>query len=177
MTTLVVKQNSYTDVDTADTYLFNRLGSDRWSSAIDDEKEKALITASYNLDVYFAPFLSSPFSSTQTLAFPRKSFSYYDSILNEVLTVADDVVPDQIVRATILLANHYVHNASTLFGGEGNTAWTELSLDTLGVKRGDPSTVGNRDVGQIPFEVSQLVRSLTSRGALTGGHQVWWRAN
>lgn len=67
---LVVGQNSYIDVATANTYFTNRLFSDTWTNATTTQKEQALIMATRAIDRQV--FIGAKKTDSQPLQFPRR---------------------------------------------------------------------------------------------------------
>ena len=66
---ITVNENSYISVDDADTYFNDRLYSDTWTSASEDNKARALIMACKNIEKQF--FKGIKKVEGQILAFPR----------------------------------------------------------------------------------------------------------
>jgi hypothetical protein len=66
---LIVGTNSYIDVDEAQAYFDNRLYSDAWTNASQEDKSKALITASSRIDN--VPVMGIKKIYSQPLEFPR----------------------------------------------------------------------------------------------------------
>ncbi len=67
---LVVNQNSYIDVATADTYFANRLYADAWTSTAVPQKEQALVMATRAIDRQV--FIGAKKLDDQPLQFPRR---------------------------------------------------------------------------------------------------------
>lgn len=94
--------NSYVTVEEADAFLAAELGVAAWpasSTGADLEtKQKALITATRQLDRLAERFIGSPTSQTQALAWPR-SVPQLDE-----RTVQPTEIPPRVQRCTIRLA-------------------------------------------------------------------------
>ena len=174
MTTLVVGTNSYADSLDADDYIGNHFNSSAWSSLSLDEKEQILITGTFTLDHRFAPFVSEAFVDSQTLAFPRKEFTYFNPILHSYLTVNDNVVPDQIKNALYHLAQHFAVNKDLIFSGESYAEWTQLSLDGPSITR-DTNNMVKQRTSLIPREVDLIMKPFVRTNYRSGTQ--WWRAN
>lgn len=78
--TITVNQNSYVDVEYADTYFASRLNSDKWIAASAEQKVQALIMATKKIDRQKINGIKADHS--QVLQFPRTLYSYEPSILN-----------------------------------------------------------------------------------------------
>ena len=86
-----VNVNSYVSLEEANTYFSERLGADYWSTLEDEQKEKALITATKKIDRL--PFIGYKQNPAQPLQFPR---FYYNSCCCN-LQIAD--IPQQLKDA------------------------------------------------------------------------------
>ena len=64
-----INVNSYVSLEEANEYFAQRLGADYWASLDDEQKEKALITATKKIDRL--PFIGSKKDPAQPLQFPR----------------------------------------------------------------------------------------------------------
>lgn len=84
----------YADVAAADTYLDGAYHADNWRSLDDDTKGRALVTAVRTLDRQI--WLGSKTDEANDLDWPRKDTG--------VVGVTDDVIPTDIVNASIELA-------------------------------------------------------------------------
>lgn len=80
--------NSYVTVEEADAYFANTLQSEEWNKYDISTKEKALITATRQIDRL--PFSSKKLNSYQNLEFPRVSTN---------LAFTNDI-PDAVIYAT-----------------------------------------------------------------------------
>lgn len=87
--------NSYCDIDFADAFFGNRLNSDAWTDSTADDKKRALIQATDELDRY--DWVGEPVTSTQALEWPRSNV--YDK--NGVLI---EDIPSFLKKATCELA-------------------------------------------------------------------------
>lgn len=136
--------NSYATVAEADTYFATRLGASTWDAATVEDKERALITATSQLDQ--SAFLGMRTSSTQRLAFPRlmipklDSYTYWDS----------EAIPQPIKDATCELAQELLTSSVT------SSEVGSLSSVTMG----DMLTVNfdNSTAGTLSSRVAALLR-------------------
>lgn len=71
---LVIGENSYVDVTEADAYFVDRLYSDVWGNAVQQDKERALIMATKKIDRQ--PLRGIKADPSQKLQFPRAMYSY-----------------------------------------------------------------------------------------------------
>jgi hypothetical protein len=88
---LIVGTNSYISVADAETYFADQLDSATWTAATADQKAKALIAATRNIDLQLIKGQKK--LDTQKLEFPRK---YYKS----GYWLVEDTVPQSIINAT-----------------------------------------------------------------------------
>ncbi len=66
---LEIYKNSYVTLDEAEEYFNGKLGADFWGELEEEDKEKALITASRHIDIQ--PFLGRKADPKQEMSFPR----------------------------------------------------------------------------------------------------------
>lgn len=151
--------NSYVTLAEAEVYFSDRIDAAAWEEASDDQKSKALVTASLSLNNY--DWEGYAISDSQPLAFPRQGSYYEPKIGYEV--VLDENVPDRIIKATYELAYHYLNNDGVL----DDTG----SLKSLGV-----GTI-NLDFDHSAGQKSSMVSALISPLLLRGGAKIWWRNN
>lgn len=98
MATVEIGENSYqtyADTDAADEYLEADFNASAWRGATDDEKARALVSATRVLDR--VTWAGDKAESDQALAWPRTD--------TNIDGVEDDEVPTDIVNASIELAN------------------------------------------------------------------------
>lgn len=87
--------NSYVDLDGANAYFTDRVAQAKWAAATDDEKRRALIQATRELDAY-VQWMGIATTTTQALAFPRMGL--VDPDTNRLLD--DRAIPNRLVWAT-----------------------------------------------------------------------------
>lgn len=109
--------NSFATTDEADTYMDARLNSTAWSGASSDDKARALIEATR--EVNYLPYVGDRTAFTQSLAWPRNFAINPD--LPQIIGVRDiaqlyydnTVIPDRIKNATIELAHEFLRAGTT----------------------------------------------------------------
>lgn len=112
---LTVDVNAYSDVDDADTYFEDHINASDWTSATEENKEKALVTATRIFDRL--PLLGQKTDSDQDLQFPRTGLTYLDG------TAVDSASVPQLVIETIYeLAKYLLSDpaSANTFGETGN---------------------------------------------------------
>lgn len=121
--------NSYATRADADTYFDNRLNATGWSALSDDDKDRALITATSRIEQ--ETFIGTPATETQALQWPRDGV--VDRNGNDV---PEDEIPQQVKNA------QYEY-ALTLTGGttqllpSGLDQFTEVKVGSIQVKMKD----------------------------------------
>lgn len=92
MPDIIVGENSYVALDTANTYMASRLFTDTWNAADDDDRESALIMATRAIDRL--TLVGRPAVIDQTLAFPRTTRAL------DGTDVDTDDIPQAVTDAT-----------------------------------------------------------------------------
>ncbi len=108
---LTVGTDTYISLDDADTYFGNRLHTDTWDAATDDDKETALKMACTLMENR-VQWLGLPTDSDQTLAWPRKSL--LDHSCN---AVPKDMTPEAVKAVQCELAFHLLSNDPLIVPG------------------------------------------------------------
>jgi hypothetical protein len=105
--TLVVGTNTYISLADANTYFADRLNTDVWTAATDDQKNKALLMACKVIDDQ--RYQGQPFLYTQSLAFPRYGLTNRQRQPLPTLATPDDVKYAQCEQAlfTLEMVNNY----------------------------------------------------------------------
>ena len=166
---LVLNTNSYVEIADADTYFETRIDSAEWTSATDEIKEQALVTASQLVDNH--AWIGSAVSSSQALAWPRKNAIYNDDRLGLQVTIAENEVPSRVKTAVYEQALHLVNNEDLLAG----TTQTFESISVGSISLTDSiSDVTRTSIS--PSVVMKPIRPLIRRGT-SGPGSGWWRAN
>jgi len=157
---LVKGTNSYVTVAEADAYFLGRIAATLWESALTQNKEKALITATRLLDEM--SWTGVAVSDAQTLAFPRDGV-YFDALYGCEIVLSSSYIPDRIINATYELALHLLQNEDVL-------------EDTGDVRS---MSIGNISLNTIisPQRVSSSVKRMIKPLLSSQGLNSWWRAN
>jgi len=166
---LVLNTNSYVEIADADTYFETRIDSAEWTSATDEIKEQALVTASQLVDNH--AWIGSAVSSSQALAWPRKNAIYNDDRLGLQVTIAQNEIPSRVKTAVYEQALHLVNNEDLLAGT--TQTFESISVGSISL------TDSNSDVTRTsisPSVVMKPIRPLIRRGT-SGPGSGWWRAN
>jgi hypothetical protein len=157
---LVKGTNSYVTVAEADEFFADRLDVAAWTSADATQKAQALVTATAALDSM--SWTGTAVSVTQALAFPRNGV-YFDPRLGLETSLDPAAVPERVLTATSELAYHLLNNDG-LFDNTG-------SVDAISV--GNISLSKVQAPSKIPYSVKRYITPLL----LSGGRNIWWRAN
>jgi hypothetical protein len=126
--------NSYLTLAAADSIAEGMIGELSWSDATDDDKKRALITATNGLETL--SFIGERSSETQALSWPRRYASCGDK------TPDIDEIPREIELATFDLANALLTNPNLL----RSTPTTEALV----------AGVPNRDLKRVKLDVMEL---------------------
>jgi hypothetical protein len=166
---LVLGVNSYTTSDVADGYFETRIDSANWFSSSNDLKDSALVTATDIVDDQ--AWIGSAVSSTQPLAWPRNDATYYDKRMGCMITIPNDVIPDQVYEAVFEQSLHLLDNEDLLQG----KAQTFESITVGQISLSD----SNGDVDVIPMQSTLVKNKLKPliRGNSGAVGSIWWRAN
>lgn len=149
--------NSYVEVAEADTFFDERVGSTAWTvDASADDKARAVIQATRRIDQeQFVGYPVRPLTdraasgTTQALQWPR-----YNAEAPDGWWYAQDVIPEPIKRATMMLARAIVAGEFQA-ADTGLEGFEEVVVDVLKVK----PVKGHRS-GGLPDEVGRELRGL-----------------
>lgn len=107
--------NSYATVGETDTYLDTRLNAGDYTGASADDKARALIEATRELDRL--PWIGLKVTDTQALAWPRDFAVDPDATISDPALdfpyFADDVIPQRVKDATMELALEFLRAGTT----------------------------------------------------------------
>ena len=115
---LINNDNCYVTLDEANEYFSSRLGSDYWDTTDDTVKEKALITATKNIDKL--PFTGCKQNPAQPLEFPRMWKSYRTDVPQQV----KDAVCEEALCELQFIAN----NGEEVYNGALESNYQSLKL-------------------------------------------------
>lgn len=150
--------NSYATVSEADSYFNDRLDAAAWSSASEDMKSKALVTAAQMLNEM--NWFGVAVSDSQTLAFPRTG-SYFETRLGKQLSM--DPIPQRIIVANYELAYHLLNNDGLL---DDSGEVDSISISSIDIRK-------IRNANKIASYVKTIIRPLLKNSGVNS----WWRAN
>jgi hypothetical protein len=166
---LVLNTNSYATSADADLYFETRIDSDEWSTATDDQKDQALVTATQLIDNH--SWIGIAVSSSQALAWPRKNAIYYDHRMGQDITIAVNVTPSQVKIAVYEQALHLLQNEDLI--AQKTQTFESISVGSISLSD------SNGDVYRTSITPSIIIkplRPLIRRGG-SGSSGSWWRAN
>jgi hypothetical protein len=133
--------NSYLTLSEAQSYADRDVNNADWDSATNDQRTRALLTATRNLDL--VGFVGERATTTQALAWPRKNFRTTEK------TYTDTEIPAEIKQATWELANALIRDilvtgqtagSTSLIPGIPNSGLKRVKLDVMEVEwKPDPS--------------------------------------
>lgn len=136
---------SYATVAQADKYLAAEFSASAWREAEDDDRARSLVTASRLLDRQ--PWTGEREDADQTTAWPRTG----------VNGVEDGDIPQQVVDATIVLANMLLEGADTVTNPSTASNVKSLKAGSVAQEffRPDP-----KQAGRLPLPVWELLAGL-----------------
>lgn len=138
--------DTYATVSQADDYLLGSVTADSWRAlATDEDKARYLVSATRSLDRQ--RWLGEKTESTQPLAWPRTGTG--------VDGVEDDVVPQDIINASIELAASLVDDSAPLTSQNNEQTTQSLKAGSAAITffrgaGGEPS--------RYPFNIMELIR-------------------
>jgi hypothetical protein len=119
--------NSYVTLAEANTYFETTPESSTWDDKTDDQKNRAIISATRFLDVL--KYYGKRCTETQALKWPRKDFTV------DTVELACTFIPDEIKIGTFELARALANNTDAVTGSTGTTGlYDEVELGDLKVK-------------------------------------------
>jgi hypothetical protein len=119
--------NSFISADDAGVYFDNRLNSTAWDDASSSDKDKALITASKELNLLC--WKGTRVSSTQALAWPRSWVINPDSAFTQDY-YSESVIPDRVKNATCEYALELLKGGDTDITSQDSSR--EVISETVG---------------------------------------------
>jgi len=114
--------NSYITLADAEIYFESRLNITEWTAATDDEKNRALVTATRIIDQN--SFVGYRYTTTQALKFPRTGVPDYDSVV-----FVDGVIPEPIKDAQCEIALAALTSDLAESGSYGAVTVSGISFD------------------------------------------------
>jgi len=162
--------NSFITVATANSIADNSLNVTTWTAASADNKARALIMATTDLQPL--AWVGTRTAEAQALAWPRT-----DAVING-RTIADDVIPREVQQATFDLALATLEGTTEMGGGDlvpgvSNGDLKRLKLDVMELEWRDEGLPSNRTstysqlVSRAPSLSTVLYGTITS--GYTGG--------
>lgn len=127
--------NSYVTLAAANTYFETVPDSTTWANKTDDQKNRALISATRWLDAL--TFYGTRCTTTQALKWPRNEYTV------DGIDLTCTLIPDQIKTATYELARALANDTEAIIGTTGTTGiYDEVTLGELRVKYNKTSQAG-----------------------------------
>jgi hypothetical protein len=119
--------NSYVTLAAANTYFETVPDSSTWVNKTDDQKNRALISATRWIDAL--SFYGDRCTETQALKWPREEYTV------DGIELACTLIPEGIKVATYELARAFANDTSSITGTSGTTGiYDEVELGELRVK-------------------------------------------
>lgn len=152
--------NSYITLAEAQAYADGDIDAVEWYAASTDQRTRALITATRNLDL--VGFVGTRSTTTQALAWPRKDFKTTEK------TYADDEIPAEIKTATWELAKSLVKDmviagqvagSTPLIPGIPNAGLKRVKLDVMEVEWKPDQQIAVTPLKALP-QLQQLLQEL-----------------
>jgi hypothetical protein len=164
---LVLFTNSY--LASADDYLAD---NPDWESATAEQQEQALVDATSILDQN--EWIGTAVSPSQSLAWPRKKFTFFDPVLGLHVENEEDSLPIRLEKATAALALHLIRFPSAI--KKYDITYDSITVGPISLSNTDAGSSSSPNVPLVPMEVTKLIAPLVfSQGYAAPGS--WWRAN
>jgi hypothetical protein len=151
--------NSFLDSDAADTYFDNRLNSDAWDDADSTDKDKALITASKELNIL--SWLGYKATTAQRLAWPRAMVINPDSAYSQEF-YSESEIPQRVKDATCENALELLKAGTTDLTSQDSSR--EIKSETVG-----PISVTYAEPSQKSAGLSRFPNVTSGLGPLLSG--------
>jgi hypothetical protein len=151
--------NSFLDSDAADTYFDNRLNSDAWDDADSTDKDKALITASKELNIL--SWLGYKATTAQRLAWPRSMVINPDSAYSQEYYTESEI-PQRVKDATCEYALELLKAGTTDLTSQDSSR--EIKSETVG-----PISVTYAEPSQKSAGLSRFPNVTSGLGPLLSG--------
>jgi hypothetical protein len=151
--------NSFLDSDAADTYFDNRLNSDAWDDADSTDKDKALITASKELNIL--SWLGYKATTAQRLAWPRAMVINPDSAYSQEF-YSESEIPQRVKDATCEYALELLKAGTTDLTSQDSSR--EIKSETVG-----PISVTYAEPSQKSAGLSRFPNVTSGLGPLLSG--------
>lgn len=153
--------NSFGTRAEANTFFADRLYTTVWDAASDANKDKALMTACFEISQL--RFFGEKATSTQSLPWPRLCVRNDDSGFAATGYYASDEIPTKLKQAQFIYAHELLKSDS--ISENQMSGLRSLSTGTLSLEL-DPTMI--QAPGKIPSEAMRLLRGL----AMTGGRAI-----
>jgi hypothetical protein len=125
--------NSYVTLAEADAYFETVPDSSTWTDKTDDQKNRALISATRWIDAL--SFYGDRCTETQALKWPREDYKV------DGIKLVCTLIPQQVKVATYELARAFANDTDSITGTSGTSGlYDEVELGELKVKYKDSST-------------------------------------
>ena len=125
--------NSYVTLAEADAYFETVPDSSTWTDKTDDQKNRALISATRWIDAL--SFYGDRCTETQALKWPREDYKV------DGIKLVCTLIPQQVKVATYELARAFANDTDSITGTNGTSGlYDEVELGELKVKYKDSST-------------------------------------
>ena len=131
-----VNVNSYVSLDEANTYFSERLGADYWSTLDDEQKEKALITATKKIDRL--PFIGYKQNPAQPLQFPR--FYYNSCCCNLQIAGIPQQLKDAVCEEALTELQYLEANSEDVFNNAATGSYQSLKLGDASITYGSSNS-------------------------------------
>lgn len=151
--------NSYATITEANDYLDNSVRATSWETALDDDKARALITATRLIDKQC--LVGDQTDPDQPLHFPATGV-----VDHEGDEVPDDEVPLWITYATIELAFELTVNAALESSANTGSNTKRLKAGSVEIEKFRPGDVlGSKGVKRFPTVVQEYLAPFLTKGA------------
>lgn len=154
--------NSFVTLADADSYMESRLNGSTWDSAVDDDKNRALVEAQRELSVL--GWKGQKASDAQALQWPRQWVEDPDASFPGFFYDTDEV-PQRVKDAQMELAFQFIKSGTTDLAALPSTdGVVEKTIDVISTTYAEPSQRA-RGLARFPRIAALVAPLLTSAGS------------
>lgn len=145
--------NTYVTRDEANTYFGDRIDGDDWTSAANDTKDRALLTAAKRIDL--EKYEGEKTDTDQALQWPR--LYVFDEVVDPDEELPSDEIPEKVKRAQMELAFAYI-TGSVAPTPTGADEFKRITIGRFTVEPNQSTTETPQGTQDMPDLVKRLLK-------------------